>query len=291
MTRPPFLLVTVVACFIGWATTVASGISMNFSLATATLFGAVIIHAGVNVLNDYYDALNGADNNNEDRLYPFTGGSRFIQNQVMSLESVAGYWVMLLAVGAVIGIGLAVASGPGLWIIGVFGLFLGWAYSAPPVSLNNQGLGELSVALGFGILIPMGADYVQRGTLDWPPVLAGLSYALLVTNILYIAQFPDRRADAAAGKHHWVVRLGHEQARWGYLISTIIAYSFVVCMIIVGYFPVLTFFSVLPVIASAIAAAGLLKYAGRPQKLRLPIVLTIIAALTHGLLLSVTLPG
>ena len=34
-----------------------------------------------------------------------------------------------------------------------------------------------------------------------------MPYALLVANLLYINQFPDRKADAAAGKNNLVVRL------------------------------------------------------------------------------------
>ena len=54
-------------------------------------------------------------------------------------------------------------------------MLLGWAYSAPPLSLNSRGLGELSVALGFGILIPLGADYVQRGAFALASVKAAFN--------------------------------------------------------------------------------------------------------------------
>lgn len=81
---------------------------------------------------------------------------------------------------------MAIIAGLGLWGIGVFGLILGWAYSAPPLSLNSRGVGELSVAVGFGLLIPLGADYVQRGVMSQLPLWAGMPYALLVANLLVI---------------------------------------------------------------------------------------------------------
>ena len=46
----------------------------------------------------------------------------------------------------------------------------------------------------------------------WSALLAGSGYALAVTAILYVNQFPDRRADALAGKRHWVVRFGPVRA-------------------------------------------------------------------------------
>ena len=41
------------------------------------------------------------------------------------------------------------------------GLLLAWAYSAPPLRLMSRGLGELTVALVW-FLVVIGADLVQR---------------------------------------------------------------------------------------------------------------------------------
>lgn len=46
------------------------------------------------------------------------------------------------------------------------------------------------------MLIVAGTDFVQRGGFAFTPVPIGLSYALLVSNVRYINQFPDARADA-----------------------------------------------------------------------------------------------
>ena len=74
-TRPAFLTITLVGCLLGFATAPA----FSWGLAVLTLLLALAAHAGVNVLNDYYDHLNGTDAANTERLFPFTGGSRFIQ--------------------------------------------------------------------------------------------------------------------------------------------------------------------------------------------------------------------
>jgi 1,4-dihydroxy-2-naphthoate octaprenyltransferase len=261
-TRPAFLTAAVAPCFIGFATAYASGVRFDIAFAVFTLLGAVLAHAGINVLNDYYDALNGTDEINTERLFPFTGGSRFIQNGVLSTAETAR-----------------------------FGVLLGWAYSAPPLSLNARGLGELSVALGFGVVIPWGADYVQRGAFDWLPILAGIPYALLVANLLYINQFPDRRADEAAGKHHWVVRLGVSRARWGYLGAVIVAYAVLASEIVTGVLPNAAWIALPPAALSFIAAGHLLRYAETPQALEPAIRFTILGALSHGLLLSIALFG
>ncbi|NOZ09983.1 MAG: prenyltransferase [Gammaproteobacteria bacterium] len=288
-TRPPFLLVSVVACGIGWSGTHVSGNSVDMVLALLTLIAAVLVHAGVNVLNDYYDAVNGTDENNTQRIYPFTGGSRFIQNGIFSPQHCLKFGLALIAVAVLIGMGLAVQGRPGLWLIGAVGLLLGWAYSAPPLSLNSRGLGEISVALGFGALIPVGADYVQRGVFDWQTLMLGVPYALLVTNILFIAQFPDREADAGAGKNHWVVRLGPRAARWVYVVLALAAYEGVMAMLLTSRLPFAASWSLLPGVFSFAAASILVRHAESPQRLAPAIVLTILAALGHGVALILSL--
>ena len=86
-TRPAFLSVTFVACLLGLATSAWSGIMVAPLLAAATLFFALLAHAGANVVNDYYDSLSGCDAANSERQFPFTGGSRMIQNGVLSVRA------------------------------------------------------------------------------------------------------------------------------------------------------------------------------------------------------------
>jgi 1,4-dihydroxy-2-naphthoate octaprenyltransferase len=206
-TRPAFLSVTFVGCLLGMATAAHSGIALGPALATATLFFALVAHAGANVINDYYDAISGCDAANTERRFPFTGGSRFIQNGVLSLRAtgVFGYALLIAVVPA--GLWLTAVSDPGLILIGLAGLVVGWAYSAPPLKLQSRGLGEFAITAGW-LLVVVGSDFVQRRGFDFAPVAAGLGFALLVANVLYINQFPDVKADAGAGKNTMVVRLG-----------------------------------------------------------------------------------
>lgn len=80
-----------IAVLLGLACAHHQGMVIGTVLAAFTLLGALLIHAGVNVLNDYYDALNGTDAINQQRIYPFTGGSRFIQNGVLGPEQTAAH--------------------------------------------------------------------------------------------------------------------------------------------------------------------------------------------------------
>jgi 1,4-dihydroxy-2-naphthoate octaprenyltransferase len=102
-TRPPFILATVVPVILGFSYSVYQGHALNWLTAILSLVAAVLLHAGINVLNDYYDALNGTDDNNDERIFPFTGGSRFIQNEVMTRQQTLIYGTCLMLAVMLIG--------------------------------------------------------------------------------------------------------------------------------------------------------------------------------------------
>ena len=287
-TRPPFLTATLVACLLGLATAAHTGVDCRLPTMLITLLLALLVHAAVNVLNDYYDALNGTDAANTQRLFPFTGGSRFIQNGVLTVSQTARFGYALLAIAMLGGWWLAMQAGPGLWLIGAFGLLVGWAYSATPFKLNSRGLGEWCVLMGFlGVIV--GADYVQRHAFSAQPFLIGLPYALLVTNLLYINQFPDREADIAAGKHHWVTRLPIAIAARVYPVLVLLALVWLVGLTVFGWIPKIALMAALPLVLSFQASSILQRHASAPAQLLPAIRLTIFAMLSHGILLSILL--
>jgi 1,4-dihydroxy-2-naphthoate octaprenyltransferase len=287
-TRPAFLTASLMACLIGLAIARHDSLVFDVTAALVTLLFALLAHAGANVLNDYYDAISGTDACNVERVFPFTGGSRFIQNGVLTENQTRNFGFALLAGVMLAGLWLMLRSSPQLLYVGIAGLFVGLAYSAPPLRLNSRGWGELCVVAGF-LLITVGTDFVQRKGFSVAPFIAGLSYALLVTNLLYINQFPDRTADTAAGKLHWVARLDVRQARWGYVLIAALAYIWLLLSVSMGWLPVLVLMALLALPLSVSAACLLLRHAAQPQQLGGAIKLTIGAMLMHGVLLSIAL--
>lgn len=284
-TRPAFLTITFVGCLLGLATAQHGGVALNASLAVVTMLFALVAHAGVNVVNDYYDACNGSDARNTQRIFPFTGGSRFIQNGVLTQRATARFGFALLAAVIPAGAWLTLHSEAGLLAIGAAGLFIAWAYSAEPLKLNSRGLGELCVAIGFALIV-VGTDFVQRKTFSATAFNAALPYAWLVTAILYINQFPDRAADAAAGKRHWVVRLAPRQAAWGYALLALLAYAWLTISVVQGYLPAAALAALATLPLSLRAQQQLTRYADTPGELAPAIRMTLAAAHLHGILLA-----
>lgn len=286
-TRPPFLLVTLGACAVGLASASRAG-PVDPLLALVTCVFALVAHAGANVLNDYYDSRSGNDVANTGRLYPFTGGSRFIQNGLLTERATLAFGLALFAATVAAGLWLMSVVGPGLFAFGAAGLLVGWAYSAPPLRLNSRGVGEACIWLAWA-LVAAGAHYVQARSASGAPWIAAGGYALLVTNVLLINEFPDASADAAVGKRHLVVRLGPECGAVAYTSIALAANAWVAVATLQHLLPVAALATLAAAPLSALAAVSLWKHRRASAKLRPAIVLTIAAALTHAAVLTLAL--
>ena len=287
MTRPGFLTITAVAVLIGVASAAHDGHFEPLRAAVSVLL-AILAHAAANVLNDYHDALNGADAANRTAISPFTGGSRLIQNGEVSVRDTGRLATALLAFVVPAGMALAAFSGPGLLAIGLAGLLLGWAYSAPPLALMKRGLGELTVGASWSLLV-IGGDYVQRAGFSELPLAASLGLALLVADILLINGFPDAVSDASVGKRTLVVRLGPAAAARLYRTVALLAHGALLACVIAGVLPTAALAGLLSLPLS-LRAAGLLAAAGNDvARLADPIRLTIAAATVHGVALAIGL--
>lgn len=214
--RAPFFTASIVPVLLG--TLIAWARTGVFRLDTflLTLLGGVLLHAGTNVVNDYYDHVSGNDEANTRFVRPFTGGSRMIQKGLLSPREVLTLGLVCFAVGSLIGLYLSFRVGKVILLLGAIGVLSGFFYTAPPLRLVSTGFGELLVGLNFGTLMTLGAFYVQTRWLTWEPVWASLPLALLIAAVLYINEFQDMEADSSVGKTHWVVRLGRARAVKGY---------------------------------------------------------------------------
>ncbi|MDD2713462.1 MAG: prenyltransferase [Simplicispira sp.] len=282
MARPGFLLITAVACLIGMATAAAGGGGFSAPRALATLVLALLAHAAANMLNDHEDARNGADAANGQGIFPFTGGSRLVQQGVVQARDLRRLALALLLLVVPGGLWLALHSGVGVVLLGLVGVLLGWAYSAPPLALMSRGLGELAVALAWGLIV-VGADHVQRGAFFLVPAVAAVGYALLIANILIANGFPDARSDAQVGKRTLAVRLGPRAAAALYLALAVLAHAWVAAMVWAGVLPAQALWALVAAPLSLAASAQLLRHGHQPECLRPALVLGIAAAVLHGL--------
>lgn len=216
-TRPAFFTASALPVGVGaaWAT-VRTG-HLDFGAFALALLATVLAHAAVNVYNDVGDDLIGADPANTDRIYPYTGGSRFIQCGLLSRAGMKRLSLGLLTATVAIGAVLALGHGVAVVALGLAGLALGWLYSMPGIQLSARGLGELAVGAGLGALPALGAAWLLSGRLEPAAVALALPVSAWVTAILLVNEVPDLASDQGAGKRTLVVRFGVERSRLIYL--------------------------------------------------------------------------
>jgi 1,4-dihydroxy-2-naphthoate octaprenyltransferase len=222
-TRPPFLITSAMPVLIGTAWAGSAFHRFDGLLLALALVITVLAHAAANVYNDVGDDVIGADAENTDRIYPYTGGSRFIQTGLLSRGQMMRLALGLAAAAMVLGALLAVLRGPGVILLGVTGLALGLLYSLPGAQLSARGIGEAAVAVSFGALPVLGAVWLQAGTIDWGAALLCVPVSAWASAILIINEVPDIEADRRVRKRTLVVRWGAGGARWIYCLLTVAA--------------------------------------------------------------------
>jgi 1,4-dihydroxy-2-naphthoate octaprenyltransferase len=237
--RAPFFSASVVPVLVGSAAAFYTQGSFRWGLFLATLLGMVALHAAANMLNDYFDYKSGCDPRNPARTI-FNGGSDVIADGLMTEQALRAGIIVAYAIGIGCGLFLAAALGLRGWVVlglGMIGVGISYAYTAPRLLLAGRGLGEPGIALCFGLLSVQGAAFVQVGSFTWTGFFASLPVAGLIVAILWINQFPDVPADHAVGKDNLVVRLGPARARWGYYGLLAVAYLAIPAGIAAGTLP------------------------------------------------------
>jgi 1,4-dihydroxy-2-naphthoate octaprenyltransferase len=235
-TRLPFLSATFVPVALGVAVAALHG-EWHWWLAILTLIAASCVHLGLNVANDVFDTASGVDKANMNPTQ-FSGGSRVIHYGLLSMRQMVLIMLGFYAVGAGIGLYLAVSRGfwPLLWI-GLTGLFISVFYTAPPFRFVHRGLGEICVLLGFGPIMSIGAYYVQAKAWSWEAIYASLPVGILIAMVLYVNEIPDRPADASAGKRTLPVRLPKQAVIAGYAASVAVAFGLILFGSVFGVIP------------------------------------------------------
>ncbi len=222
--RAPFFTASVAPVVLGAAIAWENTGGFHPGYFLLTLLGGVLLHAGTNVANDYFDHRSRCDDINVEFVSPFTGGSRLIQEGLLTPREVLTEALICFGLGSLIGLYLTFVRGPLILALGVVGIISGFFYTAPPLNIASRGVGEFFVGLNFGLLMTLGSYYVQTGSLAWEPLVAAIPLASLIAGVLWINEFQDAPADRAVGKETLVVRLGRRRAVNGYIALLLIPY-------------------------------------------------------------------
>jgi len=192
------------------------------------LAGSVSIHAGTNLVNDYFDHVKGADNAEslgQERRYPTwaaqPAGSSGGRHWGVRHRCRNRFWITVLTGWPVLALGLASVAA-------------GYFYTASPFSLAYRGLGEVVVFVFMGPVIVLGAYFVQTQSWAWAPFVASSADRAAVAAILQANNVRDIDNDRKHGK--WTLAALARQADSGLRILRADArgYAVVVAMTAFG---------------------------------------------------------
>ncbi|MBN1227306.1 MAG: prenyltransferase [Deltaproteobacteria bacterium] len=248
------------------------------------MLGVSALHLGSNLFNDYFDAP-GTDSINR-RITPFSGGSRVIQDHKVQPSSILALSMLLFLIGILCGLLFYLNGRPYVLLIGLFGLFAGLAYSAPPIKLMSVGLGEIFIFFAFGPFITLGTSYVITGILSWSDFLLGIPHGFFIMAVIWINEFPDYQADHDSKKRNIVVRLGLSKARYFYGLIMLLPFFFVILLVLAIGFPYAILLSLVAIPLSMKAIYILWDNYMSYKNLIPAQALTIITMTSAGLLIS-----
>jgi 1,4-dihydroxy-2-naphthoate octaprenyltransferase len=227
--RPVSFTASVIPVLVG--TAIAAQDEFHPLLFALAMFGSIAIHAGTNLVNDYFDHVKGTDNAES------LGQSGVIQRQILSARAVLTGGMVAFASGAAVGLAITAMTGWPVLALGLASVAAGYFYTAWPFSLAYRGLGEVVVFTFMGPVIVVGAYYVQTQSWAWEPFVASLAIGLLVAAILQANNVRDIENDRKNGKWTLAALAGRPVADYEYVVLMLGGYAVVVAMTVLGAAP------------------------------------------------------
>lgn len=234
--RAPFFQAVIVPSLLGTAIAWYRTGKFYWQYFLLATLAVVFINAGTNLTNDYFDHQSRSDDINREAT-PFSGGSRVIQENLISPGRIYRTSVIFFGLAALIGLYLTFARGLLVLVIGILGVLSGYFYTASPIRIGYRGWGELVAGLNCGPLVVAGAYYVQAQTLSLEALFISIPVGLLIAAVLYINEFPDHACDKVAGKNTLIVTMGRERARKGFYSLLLGTYLFIILGAILRIIP------------------------------------------------------
>ena len=202
------------------------------------LGGMIAFHAATNVLNDFFDVKHGVDREGAPttkyRLHPAAFGQ-------VPLSTALAFSIALYAVTLAAGIYLAFASSTSILLVLAAGILGSVFYTADPIDLKARSMGEPTVFIMWGLLIPLGAYMVQTGAFAWVPLLASVPIGIFVALVLLANNIRDIGYDGTVREKTLAVALGARGAQRVYVVLLAGAYAFVAAGMLAEQLPFWSF--------------------------------------------------
>ena len=242
----------------------------------------MLVHAGSNLVNDYFDYVNGADKP------AALGRGGAIQRGVMRPRTILYFGLALFAVATLIGLWIVALAGWPILLFALPSLAAAYFYTGGPKPLGYVALGEVTVFIFMGPVMVIGSYYVQGEHFSWAAALLSAPIGLLVTAVLQANNIRDIADDTEAGKRTLATYIGRRWANREYLVLVFGAYAALAALALGGTLPAgaLIAFLTLP---RAIEVTGIIWRRDEARALNAALRQTAGLHLQFGLLVSAAL--
>jgi 1,4-dihydroxy-2-naphthoate octaprenyltransferase len=259
--RFQYLPLTVILVSLGAAIAAYEGY-FHFGHFLLAMFGSLLVHITVNVINDYHDYVDGIDLNTQ--RTPFSGGSGVLPSSLLKPKQAFWFGTICLLIAMVIGFYFVMVRG---WLLFPLLLLAGFSAYFYNVYLSKWHMGEIFAGLCLGPLLVLGSYYVQTGRYSWETVVASLAPGILTSNLLFLNEFPDWEADQKGGRRHLVISLGKKDASYLFVAFLIVSYLCILVGVFTKMMPAVTLIGLGTIGFGWKAAKGALKYYDNTEKL------------------------
>ncbi len=204
---------------------------LEWVLLVLVLIGGILLQSASNLLNTYGDFAKGTDTvENETRSPELVTG-------VLKPKHVFMMGVACIMVTCLIGLVFIWHVGWGIVVYGVLGIIGAGMYTVGP-AYKYYGLGQPSVFLMMGLLMPLGTYYVLTGEMfSWEVLLLGLPNAFMITAVLTGNETRDYHEDKRADVGTLCGHLSYGGALKLYYFMCSVGFPVLLVLIVAGIAP------------------------------------------------------
>ena len=219
--RPSTFWIAATPVLVGSSFALALNGKFNFWTFLFTLFGAILIQAMSNMVNDYAYNVRKAENGTR------VGLPRATSEGWISMSSAKKAISFTILLCALFGILLVIIGGIPIALIAILSIICGYCYMGGPKPIAYTCLGEFLVLLFYGLFAVGGSYWLQTHSFNIIVLVPGLSLGLLGAAVLFVNNYRDLDHDKSVGRHTLVAVCGRKVSEALYMFMIFLPFVFI----------------------------------------------------------------
>ena len=211
--------------------TYALGYEIKFSILKFILFllACLLIQAGTNLFNEYYDYKHGLDKIDSEGI----SGS-IVKGNLSPREVMVGALV-LYALAFILGLILTFMTSLYVLLVGLVCMLAGYFYTGGKYPIAYSPFGEVVSGFFMGTIIISLSFYFQTGYVNADIIVVSLPLFIMIGAILLANNIRDLDNDKESGRRTYAILVGRNNAIKTMAISFIVVYLLSVLFIVTKY--------------------------------------------------------